>query len=85
VETNSITTLVAHVRDGQWSSVIAHAWLHVFDVPADLRAVRLVDPEASRSIGLVWRDRDPEPLLVRALLEVAAGLDLQAALDPVPA
>jgi hypothetical protein len=47
--------------------------------------VRLVDPEASRSIGLVWRDRDPEPLLVRALLEVAAGLDLQAALDPVPA
>jgi DNA-binding transcriptional LysR family regulator len=84
VETNSITTLVAHVRDGHWSSVMARAWLHVFDVPADLRAVPLVDPEASPSVGLVWRDRDPEPLLVRALLEVTDGLDLQRALDPVP-
>ena len=84
IETNSITTLVAHVRDGRWSSVMARAWLHVFDVPSDLRAIPLVDPETTRSIGLVWQDRDPEPLLVRALLEVAAGLDLQAALDPVP-
>jgi DNA-binding transcriptional LysR family regulator len=83
IETNSITALVAHVRDGRWSSVMARAWLHIFDVPADLRAIPLVAPETTRSIGLVWRDRDPEPLLVRALLEVAGELDLQAALDPV--
>ena len=31
VETNSISTLIAHVRDGPWSSVMAHAWLHVLD------------------------------------------------------
>ena len=85
IETNSITTLVAHVRDGSWSSVMARAWLHIFDVPADLRAIPLIDPETTQSIGLVWKDRDPEPLLVRALLEVAAGLDLQEALDPVTA
>jgi DNA-binding transcriptional LysR family regulator len=85
IETNSITALVAHVRDGRWSSVMARAWLHVFDVPPDLRAIPLVHPETTRSIGLVWRDRDPEPLLVRALLDVASGLDLQAALDPVAA
>ena len=49
----------------------------------DLRAIPLVAPATTRSIGLVWLDRDPEPLLARALLDVAAGLDLQDALDPV--
>ena len=82
VETNSISTLYAHVRDGGWSSVIAHAWLHVFELPAGLRAIPLVEPETTRSIGLVVLDRDPEPLLARALLDVAAGLDLEAALEP---
>ena len=80
VETNSISTLYAHVRDGGWSSVAAHTWLHVFGLPAGLRAIPLVRPEATRSIGLVVLDRDPEPLLARALLDVAASLDLEATL-----
>ena len=33
LETNSISTLITHVRDGPWSSVMAHAWLHAFEVP----------------------------------------------------
>ncbi len=80
IETNSISTLFAHVRDGAWSSVMAHAWLRLFDVPPDLRAIPLVAPTASRSIGLVWLDRDPEPLHARALVEVARTLDLEATL-----
>jgi DNA-binding transcriptional LysR family regulator len=83
VETNSISTLYAHVRDGTWSSVMAHTWLHQFGVPQGMRAVPLVEPETTRSIGLVWVDRDPEPLLVRALLEVARGLDFETALDRI--
>lgn len=79
IETNSISTLFAHVRDGAWSSVMAHAWLRLFDVPPDLRAIPLVAPDTSRSIGLVWLDRDPEPLLARALVDVARALDLEAA------
>jgi len=81
VETNSISTLYAHVRDGTWSSVMAHTWLHLFGVPDGMRAIPLVDPATTRSIGLVWVDRDPEPLLARALLDVAAELDLEAALE----
>jgi DNA-binding transcriptional LysR family regulator len=81
IETNSISTLYAHVRDGGWSSVIAHAWLHLFDLPSELRAIPLVDPVETRSIGLVVLDRDPEPLLARALLEIAGTLDLEAALE----
>lgn len=80
IETNSITTLFAHVRDGSWSSVMAHAWLRLFAIPPGLRAVPLVAPSASPSVGLVWLDRDPEPLLVRALLEVAQTLELETEL-----
>jgi DNA-binding transcriptional LysR family regulator len=80
VETNSISTLIAHVRDGPWSSVMSHAWLHGTDPPAGMKAIPLVRPTATRTIGLVWLDRDPEPILARALLEVARALDLEAAL-----
>ena len=81
VETNSVSTLFAHVRDGRWSSVMAHAWLHLFDVPGDLRAIPMVRPTAAPSMGLVWLDRDPEPLLTRAMVEIARNLNLEAALS----
>ena len=67
VETNSISTLFAHVRDGPWSSVMPHSWLHVFDVPAGMRAIPLIEPTATRTIGLVWLDREPVPVLASAL------------------
>jgi DNA-binding transcriptional LysR family regulator len=82
VETNSISTLYAHVRDGRWSSVIAHAWLNLFAVPEGMLALPLVTPRTTRAIGLVWLDRDPEPLPVRALVDVAHGVDVEAALRP---
>jgi DNA-binding transcriptional LysR family regulator len=80
VETNSISTLFAHVRDGPWSSVMSRAWLHVFDVPAGMRAIPLAAPTTTRAIGLVWPDRDPESILARALLDVAKGVDLESSL-----
>jgi DNA-binding transcriptional LysR family regulator len=82
VETNSISTLYAHVRDGPWSSVVSQMWLRLFDVPAGLRAIPLVEPQAVRSIGLVVLDRDPEPLLARAMLDLARTLDLGGAAIP---
>jgi len=83
VETNSISTMFAHVRDGHWSSVMARAWLHVFDVPAGMRAIPLVAPATTRTIGLVWPDRDPESILARALLGVIEGVDLERELRGV--
>jgi DNA-binding transcriptional LysR family regulator len=80
VETNSISTMFAHVRDGHWSTVLAHAWLHVFDVPAGMRAIPLVAPTTTSTVGLVWPDRDPESILAHALLDVARDLDVEDAL-----
>ncbi|MBM3677896.1 MAG: LysR family transcriptional regulator [Actinobacteria bacterium] len=81
LETNSISTLYAHVRDGGWSSVVAEPWLRLFAVPDGLRALPLVEPDAERSIGLVALDRDPLPLLARALLDLAPSIDVQAAVE----
>lgn len=80
VETNSISTMFAHVRDGHWSSVLAHAWLHVFDVPAGMRVIPLVAPTTTSTVGLVWPDRDPESILARALLDVAGAVDVELSL-----
>ena len=80
VETNSVSTLFAHVRDGPWSSVMAHAWLHIFDVPDGMKAIPLVEPKETRTIGLVWLDRDPVPMLARAMLDAATGVDLEGLL-----
>ena len=83
IETNSISTLYAHTRDGTRSSVMAHAWLFLFGVPEGLRAVPLVAPTATRGIAVVAPERVPQGILTGALLEVAGELDLQPVLDRV--
>ncbi len=81
VETNSVATIFPLVADGRIASVVAHSWLHLFGSGAGLRKVPLVEPVETRTIGLVWPDRDPESLVARALCDVARTLDLQAALE----
>ncbi|HEV7773626.1 MAG TPA: LysR family transcriptional regulator [Conexibacter sp.] len=44
VETNSISTLHAQVRDGGLCAVMAHTWLDGFGVPAGMAALPLVEP-----------------------------------------
>ncbi len=83
VETNSVSTLYSHVRDGPWSSVVPHAWLHAFGLPDGMRGIPLVEPDQTKGVGLIVLDRDPEPILARALIEVAADTDVQAILDDV--
>jgi DNA-binding transcriptional LysR family regulator len=80
VETNSISTLCSHVRRG-WSSVMAHAWLSLFGVPEAMRAVPLVAPEVTHSIGIVVPDVEPLPPLADALVELSRRLDLESELD----
>lgn len=78
VETNSISTLHAYVRDERLCTVMADTWLRGFGIPAGMRAIPLVEPAARQSIGLVWLDREPVPVLVDALVESIAELDLDA-------
>ncbi|MFE7314429.1 LysR family transcriptional regulator [Streptomyces sp. NPDC057555] len=84
VETDSVASLFAHVRTGQWASIVPHAWLHVFGVPHGMRAVPLVEPVHTTPIGLVITAREPGSVMARALLETARRTDLAAALETLP-
>lgn len=81
VETDTVGALYAHIATRQWSSVIAHAWLQTFGVPEGMRMIPMRGQPRRPRIGLVLADRDFEPALIRALLDVAAEADLRGQLD----
>jgi len=81
IESDTVSALYAHVATRRWSSVIAHAWLYLFGVPEGMRVVPLERPRRSHQIGLVLADRDPQPMLASALLDIAHRADLQTDLD----
>lgn len=81
VEADTVSAIYAHVGTKRWSSVIAHAWLYLFGVPEGLRVVPLDRPSRSNQVGLVLADRDPEPMLARALLDTTHRVNLEEELD----
>ncbi|GGJ83595.1 LysR family transcriptional regulator [Streptomyces camponoticapitis] len=81
IETDTVAGLYTHMAAGRWSSVISHAWLHMFGVPETMRVVPLVHPAHGPRVGLVIADRSPEPVLAKALLEVARQVSLREVLD----
>ncbi|MCT9077438.1 LysR family transcriptional regulator [Streptomyces fulvoviolaceus] len=84
VETDSIASLFAQVRAGQWASIVPHAWLHVFGVPAGMHAVALVSPVRTERIGLVLPAREPVSVIGQALIDVVGRAGVAAALERVP-
>ena len=44
IETDTVAGLYAHLSAGRWSSVISHAWLHMFGVPEGMRVRAAVRP-----------------------------------------
>ncbi|GAB7106507.1 LysR family transcriptional regulator [Streptomyces phaeofaciens JCM 4814] len=84
VETDSIASLFAHVRAGQWASIVPHAWLHVFGVPAGMHAVPLVRPVRTERIGLMLPARDPVPVIAQALIDAADQAGISTALERLP-
>jgi DNA-binding transcriptional LysR family regulator len=80
VETNSVLSLLAHVRSGEWSSVLPHTFLSLVgrDDPAvqGVQIIPLAEPEAAQTVGLVVGEREPFPPLARALLEAARHADI---------
>nr|WP_202501606.1 LysR family transcriptional regulator [Streptomyces sp. SID5785] len=84
IETDSVGALFAHVRTGQWASVVPQAWLHVFGVPHGMQALPLIEPSAAVPVGLVVSDREPGSVMARALVELARHEDLASTLARLP-
>jgi DNA-binding transcriptional LysR family regulator len=83
IETDTVSVLYAHVASRQWSTVISHAWLHLFGVPEGMHVVPMEDPDRPYHVGLVYADRDPVPMLVQALLDTARVVDMARELDAI--
>ncbi|MFE3163277.1 LysR family transcriptional regulator [Streptomyces sp. NPDC059224] len=81
VESDSVAGLYAHLPGGRWSSVISHAWLHMFGVPPGMRVVPLRGPAHGPRVGLVVARSEPRSVLAEALVKVARQARLRDALD----
>ncbi|MEJ8672484.1 LysR family transcriptional regulator [Streptomyces sp. MS1.AVA.1] len=81
IESDTVAGLYAHLPGGRWSSVISHAWLHMFGVPDGMRVVPLEGPAHGPRVGLVTGPDDPPSVLAAALLAVAREAGVREALD----
>jgi DNA-binding transcriptional LysR family regulator len=75
IETNSVSTLIAHARSGL-AAVAADTWLLAHPLPSDMRAIPLVDPVVEYTIGLVARAGSPPSPMIAELLASFEPLEL---------
>ncbi len=83
VECDTISAVYAHLSAMNLSSVIPHTWLHSFGVPPDLRVLPLPRPRRAFHVGLVLAARDPQSMLIRALVDLVTDLDLHRQFEDV--
>ena len=76
VISDSFLSVCAHVSSGAWSSIVPHTFSLIFAGCKELALVKLVDPVHTQVIGLVASDREPLSPLAQAVMNCAAGLDL---------
>jgi DNA-binding transcriptional LysR family regulator len=68
LESNSMIVLYSHVRTGRWASVMPARLAATLGLTDVLRAIPIVEPEASHTIGLVVPTRQPMKPLTAALV-----------------
>jgi DNA-binding transcriptional LysR family regulator len=66
--------LFAHVRTGRWASVMPAKLAEVLGLTEKVRAIPIVDPVVTHSIGLVVPQRNPLTPLINALVNEAKQL-----------
>ncbi|HWM31285.1 MAG TPA: LysR family transcriptional regulator [Methyloceanibacter sp.] len=74
LESDSIVVLFAHVRTGRWASVMPAKLADVLGLTEKVRAIPIVEPEVTHSIGLVVPQRNPLTPLIHALVSEAKHL-----------
>ncbi len=74
LESNSMIVLFSHIRTGKWSSIMPLNLAETFGFAEPIRAIPIVEPDASHIVGLVAAQRAPHTPLVSALLDEAMAL-----------
>lgn len=78
-EVNSMMAKLCYLETGYWSSIMPETLTHHFDGVAGMRVLPLVEPEVTKTVGLVVAERDPIPALIQAFWEHVERLDLRNA------
>jgi DNA-binding transcriptional LysR family regulator len=82
LESNSMIVLFAHVRTGQWASVMPEKLAEALGLTETIRAIPITEPEAVHTIGLVVPPREPMTPLAAALVaearRIGSDLDIEA-------
>jgi DNA-binding transcriptional LysR family regulator len=68
LESNSMLVLYAHVRSGEWASILPSRLAETLDRPSRLRPISLVEPSVTHKIGLIVTKREPHSPLVAAFI-----------------
>ncbi|GLS31422.1 DNA-binding transcriptional regulator, LysR family [Mesorhizobium albiziae] len=74
LESNSMIVLFSHIRTGKWASIMPLNLAETFGFAEPIRAIPIVEPDASHLVGLVAAKREPHTPLVAALLDEAMAL-----------
>ncbi len=74
LESNSMIVLYSHIRTGKWSSIMPLNLAETFGFAEPIRAIPIVEPDASHIVGLVVQPREPHTPLVKALLDETTAL-----------
>src|SRR5690606_20154631 len=80
LESNSMIVLFSHIRTGKWASIMPLNLAETFGFPEPIRAIPIVEPDASHLVGLVAARREPHTPMVSALLHQARLLALNLGL-----
>ncbi|HWK47779.1 MAG TPA: LysR family transcriptional regulator [Stellaceae bacterium] len=70
VESDSVIALLAHVRSGNWATIVSERVADTLASAAPFRAIPITDPDASFQVGLVVPDRQPMSPILTALLHM---------------
>jgi DNA-binding transcriptional LysR family regulator len=74
LESNSMIVLFAHVRTGQWASIMPAKLAETLGLTESVRAIPIVEPAATHAVGLVIAEREPTTPLISALMAEARQL-----------
>ena len=74
LESNSMIVLFSHIRTGKWASIMPLNLAETFGFAEPIRAIPIVEPDASHLVGLVATKREPHLPLVAALLDEAMAM-----------
>lgn len=68
IESNSMILLFAHIRTGKWASIMPLNLAETLGFAEPIRAIPIVEPDASHLVGVVAVQREPHTPMVSALL-----------------